>query len=83
MATTPAFTGEVRDSLAAGPVLLDLGDLTFLDSAGVHALDALLREARREGHRLTVRPELRPTVRQVLEMTRLLEVLPMEEDEEA
>jgi anti-anti-sigma factor len=74
IATAPGFEAAVRDALAAGPVVLDLGGLAFMDSSGVRALDALLRD----GAPLTLRPELSELVRQVLAMTGLLEALPFE-----
>jgi anti-sigma B factor antagonist len=77
LANADEFGGVVRAQLAGGPVVLDLSGLTFMDSSGVRMLDGLLREVDREGRRLRVAPELQPPVRQVLEMTGLLAVLPL------
>jgi anti-sigma B factor antagonist len=68
-----------RAALAEGAVVIDLADVPFMDSSGVRLLDALLREAAAAGRALTVRPELQPRVRQVLEMTGLLAELPFDE----
>lgn len=65
--------------LAEGPVLLDLAELQFLDSSGVRVLSHALRACETEGWELRVQPELTPPVRQVLEMTGMLAVLPLEE----
>ena len=75
-----ASSGEFRDALRAhlsrGPVVLDLSALQFIDSSGVHAFDAVLREAHAEGWTLTVAPEIGEGVRQVLQLTGLIDRLP-------
>jgi anti-anti-sigma factor len=71
---------ELRLRLAEGPVMLDLAELRFMDSSGVRLLDELLREADHGGSRLTLRPQLQPRVRQVLELTGLIEALPFEDE---
>jgi anti-sigma B factor antagonist len=81
LATADAFAAGLREHLAGGPVLLDLRELSFMDSSGVRVLDALLRDVDREGWSLAVRPELQDSVRLVLEMTGMLNVLPMREVE--
>lgn len=77
LATADEYAGAVRERLAAGPVLLDLAELEFMDSSGVRTLGALLRDAAREGWTLAVRPEIRPNVRQVLDITGMSGVLPI------
>jgi anti-anti-sigma factor len=69
-----AFVGE---RLARDGVLLDLGHVTFLDSSGVRVLDSLMRRAAQHGWDLRVDPALREEVRQILELTGLLRVLPL------
>ena len=60
------------------PVLLDLAELQFLDSSGVRVLSHALRACEANGWELRVHHELAPPVRQVLEMTGMLSVLPLE-----
>ena len=74
------FGAVLRERLEAGPVLLDLSELTFMDSSGVRALDAVLGEARRERRAFAVRRAMHDNVRQVLEMTALYDALPFEAD---
>ncbi len=68
----------LREQLGRGPVRLDLGELTFMDSSGVRLLDTLLRDVQAEGWTLTIAPALRPAVRRVLELTGMLALLPFE-----
>jgi anti-sigma B factor antagonist len=80
LATARQLADAVREQLRAGPVLLDLSALTFMDSSGVRGLDAVLGELRPEGWDLRIRRELHDNVRQVLEMTALYDSLPFEDD---
>lgn len=80
LAVSPELLQVVRGELARGPVLLDLEGVRFMDSSGVRALDALTREGERLGTRFEVRPALHPNVRDVLELTGLLAVLPLAGD---
>jgi anti-sigma B factor antagonist len=80
IATADAFVTAVGGHLAADrPVTLDLSRLSFMDSCGVRALDAVLREADRRGRRLTIGTDLQPGVRQILELTGILAGLPLAE----
>ena len=79
LATAPGFTAVVREQLAAGPVLVDLRGVEFLDSAGVRALNTLLRESDEHGWSLALCSELRDPVTQILEITGMLSVLPLED----
>ena len=81
LATAEVFARTVREQLVKGPVLLDLGALSFMDSSGVTALDRLLRDAESNGWTLTLTPDLRPTVRRVLEVTGMMDVLPVQHEE--
>ncbi|HEX8104633.1 MAG TPA: STAS domain-containing protein, partial [Solirubrobacteraceae bacterium] len=74
IATVAAFDAAVREQLARGPVLLDLRALSFMDSSGVRALGALVRG---DGT-LAVAADLHPNVRQVLELTGVISLLPLE-----
>jgi anti-sigma B factor antagonist len=80
LATATAFAATVRGELAAGPVVLDVAALSFMDSSGVQALDGILRDAAREGWVLRVEGPLHPAVEQVLRMTGMLDVLPLGRD---
>jgi anti-anti-sigma factor len=79
LATADALAAALRDHLASGPVLLDLREVSFMDSSGVRALDALLRDVEREGWSLAVRPEMQRSVRMVFEMTGMIDALPLRE----
>jgi anti-anti-sigma factor len=82
----PFFRLDVRPGpgrtivAAAGEVGLAPGGVTFMDSSGVRALDAVLGDCRREGWDLRVGRDIHEHVRQVLEMTGLLAALPFEDD---
>lgn len=79
LATVEAFANEVHQQLAEGPVLLDLRELSFMDSSGIRALDGLLRAVAREGWSLRVGSDLHDSVRRVLEITGMLAMLPFQE----
>ena len=88
--TTVALHGEIdvltvdqvrvalAGALAAGPehLVVDLADLTFIDSTGLGALIAGFQRARDAGvsFRLT---HASPAVRQILMLSGLLEVVPL------
>jgi anti-anti-sigma factor len=59
-------------------VRLDLREVTFMDSAGVRALNTALRESAAGGRELRVSDGFQPAVLQLLEMTGMLGLLPME-----
>ena len=79
MATVDDFAAAVREHLAATPVVLDMRALTFMDSSGVRALDALVRDAESEGWSLAIRSDIHRNVRRVLVMTGMLETLPLQD----
>ena len=70
----------VKQEMRAGPVLLDLRDVAFIDSSGLRALDGLVRHSQGEG--LRIDPELSPTVAQILELTGMMHILPLADREE-
>ena len=78
IATSGAFVAAVQERLGEAPLLLDLRELSFIDSSGVHALDGIIAQADREGAPLTIHPELHEHVRQVLEMTGMMPLLPLD-----
>jgi anti-anti-sigma factor len=77
LATADDFTRAVRGGLAAGAVVIDLREVTFMDSSGVRALNTALRESAENGRQLRVSEGMHPSVVQVLEMTGMLGLLPM------
>ena len=54
------------------PVVLDMAGVTFMDSTGIHALARMVDAA----GDLTIRSELQPQVRKVLEVSGMLGILP-------
>jgi anti-anti-sigma factor len=74
--TAPEFratVAELRERNVSG-IVLDLSEVTFIDSVGLSVLVSVHRRLREEGGRLTVRSPSE-AVRQVLAMTGLHEVL--------
>jgi anti-sigma B factor antagonist len=71
-----ATAGYLRDCLAEvylqgeRRVLLDLGELDFMDSTGIGVLVAALKRQRQDGGELALRSP-KGTVRKVLELTQL------------
>jgi anti-anti-sigma factor len=80
IATAGELSRAVRSGLATGAVLIDLRGVTFMDSSGVRALNAALRESAEQGRDLRMSVGTHPNVVQVLEMTGMLGLLPMEDD---
>ena len=80
LTTGAAFEAALREQLGQGPVLLDLSRLSFMDSSGIRALNAVLGDVEREGWRLRVRRELPDNVRQILRITAMHDALPFEDD---
>ncbi|MBO3752388.1 STAS domain-containing protein [Streptosporangiaceae bacterium NEAU-GS5] len=71
-------TGRLRDALraAGGPdVLLDLSQMTFMDSAGIRVLLDAYKQARERGGSIAV-CGLLPSPRKVLELVGLAEHIP-------
>ena len=69
----------VRAQLARGPVRLDLRAVSFMDSSGLRALDALARDSRAGGNRLEIDATLSDSVAQILELTGMMGILPFAE----
>ena len=63
----------------AGPVLLDLRELTFMDSTGVRVLLEASEVAAREGRALGVVPPAGGDARLIIEETGIATLLPLEE----
>jgi anti-anti-sigma factor len=58
-------------------ICLDLSDVRFIDSSGIACLIGLHRRCQETGHQLRI-IEVQDTVRLILEITKLLQILPVE-----
>jgi anti-anti-sigma factor len=77
-ASSGAFSDELLDAarLGSGPIVVNLGHVSFLDSSG---LDALVHAHETAGARLRL-GTMNPAVQRVLEMTSLLAHLQRSDD---
>lgn len=78
LASADEFSRAVRSGLAVGGVIIDLRKVSFMDSAGVRALNTALREAAVNARTLRVSDGMQPSVVQILKLTGMLGLLPME-----
>ena len=78
LATADEFSRAVRCGLTTGAVVIDLREVTFMDSSGVRALNTALHESANRDRELRVSGRMQPSVVQVLEMTGMLGLLPMD-----
>lgn len=78
--TAPTLEAALADLPEGGePVVLDLGDVTFIDSSGLRVLIALASRASDGGRSVKIdRPS--PTVARLLEITGLAEMFGLESD---
>jgi anti-anti-sigma factor len=80
LSSAPALSREL-DALEAAHtnrILIDLTDLTFMDSSGLTMVIKANQSAKRNGHHLSFR-NASPQVRQLFELTGVLEELTFEE----
>jgi anti-sigma B factor antagonist len=64
------FVSELSEELGSGSaVVLDLSGLEFIDSTGLRALLTVAEMGKRNGNRLTIRPELTEAVEELLEIS--------------
>ena len=77
LVTAPRLQAAISEALMRGPVVVDVSQVTFMDSSGVRVLDSVLRYPAADG-RFTLRGELQEPVRQILVLTGMLGVLPFE-----
>lgn len=70
LVTTPKLIGSLKDIEGNGVtgVILDLRELTFIDSTGIHSLVKAHERAEENGHRFVV-IGLQPAARRLLEIT--------------
>ena len=83
LTTAGELRATVAEQLAAGPVLLDLRPVRFIDSSGVAALDALRRECAEHGWEMRLCAELPKGVAQILDLTGMTKLLDFEPSGEA
>ena len=83
LAVTETLSARLEELKAAGyPVLLDLSQLSFIDSSGLQVLIVALIDARSIGWQLEVAPEVSPTVRRAAQVVGIAQVLwPREQPE--
>jgi anti-anti-sigma factor len=77
LATVPLLSAPVEELRAGGcrHLIVDLSDLTFIDSTGLRFLLECYAESRNDGFTLTLRPGP-PAVQQVFELTDTTNHLP-------
>ena len=68
LATVPILDHQLKASERDGAIVLDLRDLGFIDSSGLHALVRAYRRSDQNGHRLVV-VGAKPIVRRLCEVT--------------
>src|SRR3954470_21933327 len=79
LASAGEFSSAGRTALAKGAVAIDLQKVSFMDSAGVRALNAAVREAEEHGRQLRICGPMQPSVVQILELTGMMGLLPIED----
>ncbi len=76
-------SGDLRQALTEAegdPVILDLREVTFLDSSGLGVIVGQNKRAAAEGFRFAVAVAGAPAVRRILELSGLAKVLEVVED---
>lgn len=77
LSTSEELDRVVRAELRRAAVLLDLRGVTFMDSSGLRVLDTLIRHSEEGGGTLRIDPALSDSVRQILELTGMMSILPI------
>jgi anti-sigma B factor antagonist len=82
IACKPDFHAALDELVAGRPscVVVDLSELTFIDSSGLDALLAAWQRARGDGFELAIVPSPSEHVRRTLRISGLDEVLPLTEE---
>jgi anti-sigma B factor antagonist len=85
MATAPMLANELATAIGegAGPVVLDLVDVTFFDSSGLRAAIVAHRDLGEEGRRLAVVCDPEGHVRRTFALAGLADVLDLHPSREA
>ena len=69
LASAPRLEDRLRQLRAAhAAVRLDLSELRFIDSTGLHVLIRAVQDSRRDGWRLEIDPDVSPAVRRLLQL---------------
>jgi anti-anti-sigma factor len=78
LSVAKTFEDELRKAFSNGAsaIVLDLAQVTFIDSTGLRALIRVAEEGRRNGDRLSIRRELSPPVKRLLDLTGCGDQLP-------
>lgn len=66
-----------RELLASNDVLLDLSDMDFIDSTGLHAIVESVRTAKAVGRKLKLSADLPAHARRLMEIVGLLPFIPI------
>ena len=69
-----------RELLAGNDVLLDLSDMDFIDSTGLHAIVESVRTAKGVGRKIKLCPDLPQHARRLMEIVGLLPFIPISPD---
>jgi anti-anti-sigma factor len=69
-----------RELLASNDVLLDLSEMDFIDSTGLHAIVESVRTAKAVGRKLKLSPDLPSHARRLMEIVGLLPFIPIAPD---
>jgi anti-sigma B factor antagonist len=70
-----------RELLSDNDVLLDLSQIEFIDSTGLHAIVSAVRTAKGVGRKLNLSADLPPHARRLMEIVGLLPLVPIAGDE--
>lgn len=77
--SSPLLSDAIERARRSGQTLvLDLSEVSFIDSTGLHVLITMARAAERDGWALEVRPEVRADVATMLRTAGCWDVLPWE-----
>jgi anti-sigma B factor antagonist len=81
IATAGILRDALRVQIAAGQdVLLDLGAVNFMDASGIRVILDAIADAKVNGLKLGLVPDLHPHVRKMLELTAILPLLAPDAD---
>ena len=69
-----------RELVASNDVLLDLSEMDFIDSTGLHAIVEAVRTAKAVGRKLKLNSELPAHARRLMEIVGLLPFIPIAPD---
>jgi anti-sigma B factor antagonist len=80
VATSPALKDELYRMLDQGQqrVVVDLAEMSFIDSSGLGVLVGTLKRAREQGGEVVLR-SMQPSARKVVEITGLTEIFTIED----